>query len=148
MNKQDKAADFFRNKCKGGNLKVTPQRTAIYQELIGDYSHPSADDVYRRIRKKFPNISFDTVNRTLLSFVDIGIVKVVENYTRQKRFDSVVESHHHLCCIKCNTIIDFHSKVYDDLKIPSSIKNKYKVIGKRVVLEAVCDKCSRKEKRT
>jgi Fur family peroxide stress response transcriptional regulator len=134
-------SDAFRNKCEEKNLKITPQRTAIYQEMMGACDHPSADVIYRRVRKKFPNISFDTVNRTLLSFAGMGLVKVVEGRGSPKRFDPDTENHHHFQCVKCNAIIDFHNKVYDQLEIPEEIKGRLIVLNKKVVLEGICDKC-------
>ena len=86
--------------------------------------------------------SFDTVNRTLSSFVDIGVLKIAESYNRQKRFDPNLDRHHHLSCIKCGKIVDFENKDFDRLKIPNTIKNKYRVLGKRVVIECICDRCS------
>ncbi|MFC1599281.1 Fur family transcriptional regulator [Candidatus Omnitrophota bacterium] len=145
MDNRDKSLTFFKLKCKENGLRITPQRTAIYQELADDYSHPSVDDVYKRISKKFPHISFDTVYRTLLSFVDMGIVKTAENYGKQKRFDPVADPHHHLYCVKCNGIIDFHNKEYDELKVPSRIMRKHIVLSKRVVLEGVCENCKKNQ---
>ena len=133
--------ETFHQKCKEGNLKITPQRAAIYETLVNDKGHPSADVVFQRIRKKIPNISFDTVNRTLLSFADIGLLKIVEGFGRPKRFDPDMESHHHFQCIKCNKIIDFCDKTFDALEIPKDIKNRFTVTGKKVVLEGICDSC-------
>jgi len=138
---------LFRENCKSKQFRVTPQRTAIYQELINDRSHPSVDDIYRRLNKKFPNISFDTVYRTMLSFADLGIIKVVESCAGRKRFDTETASHHHLCCIRCGEIIDFSNNEYDKLSIPASIKNKYTIIGKRVVIECICEKCGNIKRR-
>jgi len=142
MNKQ--AADIsetFRSKCREANLKITPQRMIIFESLADDKSHPSADIVFQRVRKKVPNISFDTVNRTLLSFVDIGILKVVEGYGRPKRFDPAMDSHHHFQCLKCNKIIDFCDKTLDAIEVPREIKDRFTVTGKKVVLEGLCDSC-------
>lgn len=133
--------EVFYNKCKEGNLKITPQRTAIYEGLINDKAHPSADVVFRRIKKKIPNISFDTVNRTLLSFVDLGILKVVEGYGRPKRFDPDTGSHHHFLCVKCNKIVDFCDKALDAIEVPMEIKNRFIVTGKKVVIEGLCESC-------
>ncbi len=144
--KNKSALESFKQKCRDSNLRITPQRIAIFQELVNDYSHPCADDVYRKIVKKNPNISFDTVNRTLLLFANQGMIKFAESYGKTKRFDPDVESHHHLCCIRCGRIIDFYNKEYDEIKIPNSIKNKYTVFGKRVVIEGLCDKCKTKNK--
>jgi len=144
MNKQGLGAgEIFRNKCREANLKITPQRTIIFDALVNDKGHPTADIVFQRVRKKIPNISFDTVSRTLLSFVDMGLLKVVEGYGRPKRFDTDVDSHHHFQCLKCNKIIDFCDTGFDALEIPKEIKNRFTVTGKKVVLEGLCDSCKR-----
>ena len=68
----------FVETCRRHQLKVTPQRVAIYKALIQSRQHPTADMMYQEVREKYPNISFDTVNRTLLTFSEIGVVDVVE----------------------------------------------------------------------
>jgi Fur family transcriptional regulator, peroxide stress response regulator len=133
-------AVFFKRSRDNG-LKVTPQRSAIYQELIKAKDHPSTDTIYRRILKKIPNISFDTVNRTLLTFSKIGITNIVEGYGQAKRYDPDLDTHHHFRCVKCNDIIDFHNKEYDNLKVPEDIRKQFTVLSKKVVLEGLCSKC-------
>ncbi len=120
---------------------------AIFRALYGDRSHPSADAVYSRVRKEFPHISFDTVNRTLQSFATLGLIAVAESYGRQRRYDTRTGQHHHLYCVKCHKIIDFESRDYDSLRVPDYISNTHTVLGKRVVLEGVCAQCSKKERK-
>lgn len=139
----DLSMDFFRDKCKEHNLKMTPQRVVIYKELSKSKDHPSADMVFKKARKTFPNISFDTVNRTVLTFARIGVVNIVEGYGDPKRFDPDIDSHHHFRCINCNNIIDFHNKSYDNLKIPEEIKRQFIVLKKKVCIEGVCDQCQK-----
>jgi len=141
MINEKQALESFMARCREHGLRITAQRTAIYKALIDDRSHPSADMVYRKIRAAFPNISFDTVNRTLSTFVDIGVLKVTESHNRQKRFDANTENHHHLSCVRCGRIVDFESREFDELKIPDGIRDRYEVLGKRVVIECICDAC-------
>lgn len=135
----------FRVRCKEHHLKITPQRTAIYEELIKSKDHPGAVDIFKKVRRVFPDISFDTVNRTLATFSEIGIVSVVEGYGQPKRFDSDTEPHHHFRCMRCNRIVDFHSKSFDRVRIPEEFDKRFNVLRKRIVLEGICDKCSRKQ---
>jgi Fur family peroxide stress response transcriptional regulator len=135
---------FLRHKCKEYNLRITPQRSAIYKELINSKDHPSASTMFKKVREIFPDISFDTVNRTLLTFAEIGIVSMVEGYGEPKRFDSDTKSHHHFRCIKCNNIVDFQHTPFDKIKIPGDIQKQFTVLNKRVLLEGICDKCVRK----
>jgi len=140
---QAKRQSFY-DKCFQSGLKITPQRSAIYDELLKAKDHPSADDLYKRVRKTLPNISFDTVYRTLLSFSEVGIVRLVEGYGELKRFDPDIDNHHHLRCMQCQKIIDFCNQSYDALKIPAEFEKEFTVLNKRVVLEGVCKECARK----
>ena len=137
----DPALDMFRQKAKENGLKITPQRTAIFQELLKAKDHPTAEVIYKSIVNKIPNISFDTVNRTLLTFSKIGIIRIVEGYGQAKRYDPDIGAHHHFRCTRCACIIDFHNKGYDNIAIPAEINERFTVTGKKVVLEGLCGRC-------
>jgi Fur family peroxide stress response transcriptional regulator len=138
---QDIKIEAFCEKCREFKLKITPQRLMIYRELSSSDNHPSADVIYRKVKKYSPGISFDTVNRTLLTFSKLGIVKMVEGYGNPRRFDANPLDHHHFRCIECMGIIDVYNRSFDDLEIPGDIKKRHLVLGKKVVLEGVCHEC-------
>lgn len=139
----DPALDMFRREAKANGLKITPQRTAIFQELLKAKDHPTAESIHKRIVKKIPNISFDTVNRTLSTFSEIGLIKVVEGYWKARRYDPDTGAHHHFRCVRCARIIDFHNKDYDNLAIPAEIGERFTVTGKKVALEGLCGRCGK-----
>ena len=132
---------LFYRRSKKHRLRITPQRTLIYQELLKSRNHPTADDIYKRIVEKIPNISFDTVNRTLITFSKIGITNVVEGYGQSKRYDPDMGVHHHFRCVQCGSIIDFQNKAYDGLPVPEEISRRFTVMSQKVVLEGLCGKC-------
>ncbi|MHC4131162.1 MAG: Fur family transcriptional regulator [Planctomycetota bacterium] len=127
--------------CREKGLKVTPQRVAIYQELVKAADHPSADILYKRIKADLPNISLDTVNRTLLTFADIGAAFVVEGSGEPKRFDAELEDHLHFKCLKCRKIIDFHRKSIKNIEVPEEIAEQCKVLRKAIYFEGICERC-------
>jgi Fur family peroxide stress response transcriptional regulator len=141
----DRHVQLFIRTCRRHQLKITPQRVAIYRVLIQSKQHPTADLVFRTVKKEFPNISFDTVNRTLLTFADIGVVDVVETFGGPKRFDPDITDHHHLHCMACGRIIDFEYEGYALLEVPKAIATTFKVISRRVVLKGLCDTCTSKQ---
>lgn len=136
-----KKLDEFIKRCKASGLKITPQRVAIYKEVLNSCNHSSAESIYRKIKDAHPNISFDTVNRTLLTFVDMGLVQIVEGSGDVRRFDANIEHHHHFRCTNCGVIIDFYQKKFNHLELPKEIKEKFLVNNIRVVFEGICDKC-------
>jgi len=145
MNNYDSEADLIAQKLKQAKLKITPQRMIILNELADNHDHPTADAIYQKIKQKMPNISFDTVNRTLIAFAQSGVIKIAEGQGGAKRYDPMTEPHHHFHCVKCNRIIDFTNKEYDSIKLPESITNKHQVLGQKIVLDGICQDCKSKK---
>ncbi|MBN1392478.1 MAG: transcriptional repressor [Sedimentisphaerales bacterium] len=135
--------DAFQLRCHKAGLKVTPQRVAVYNALIESKEHPSAEVLWHKLRKTLPNISLDTVNRTLLTLAEIGAALVVEGSGDVKRFDGCLENHQHFKCVKCRKIIDFYHKPFDSIAVPKNISEKYAVLRKTVYLEGICDLCKK-----
>jgi Fur family peroxide stress response transcriptional regulator len=143
---QKKQPDLFFEICRQNNMRITPQRTAIYQAVVKSENHPSADDIFRIVNREFPNISFDTVNRTLNTFTQIGLLTVTESYKGARRFDPNVEAHHHMHCLKCGSIVDFKSDEFDQLMAPKQLMQKFaSVISSRVVFNGICLECHNKD---
>lgn len=136
----------FKKVCRDYGLNITPQRVAIYEELIHSKEHPSAMMIYKKVSRQYPNISMDTVNRTLLTFHEIGLIKVLESSGEPKRFDPDPRPHHHLRCVICGKVIDFVSDLYDSLAIPEELQKKFVILEKRVHLEGYCEECREPER--
>jgi Fur family peroxide stress response transcriptional regulator len=122
-------------------LRVTSQRAAVYEVLEKSTQHPAVETVFQEVRKVLPNISLDTVNRTLLTFQRVGLAFVVEGSGYPKRFDANFKNHQHFRCVKCRRIIDFHDKKFDNIKLPPSLAKKFKILKKTVYVEGICDEC-------
>ena len=138
--------DHFSEICRQHNLKVTPQRTSVYRAVMNAENHPSADDIFQIVRREYPNISFDTINRTLITFAQIGLIKVAESYRGARRFDPNVEDHHHLHCLKCGRIVDFTSDEFDQLVAPKQLRQKFtRILSSRVIFSGICKDCYNKE---
>jgi len=133
--------DAFQEKCREVGLKITPQRMAVYKVLIESKQHPSAEVVFRKVRQVIPNISLDTVNRTLLTLAEIGAAFIVEGTGDVKRFDGKLETHQHFKCVKCKRIFDFHYKQFDNIPVPKNIRRRFTVLKKTVYFEGICDVC-------
>ena len=137
----EECLEALQSRCRETGLKITPQRMAVYKVLIESTEHPSAEAVFRQVRKTFPSISLDTVNRTLLTLSDIGAAFVVEGSGDAKRFDANLKNHQHFKCLKCKRIIDFHHEAFDAIDIPENLMPGYTVLKKTVYLEGYCDLC-------
>jgi Fur family peroxide stress response transcriptional regulator len=133
--------DAFRRVCRDKGLKVTPQRMAVYEALVATNEHPSAEAVFHKVREIFPNISLDTVNRTLLTLSDMGLALPVEGSGDAKRFDGDTGNHQHFRCVRCKRIIDFHHEPFGRISVPKSLADKFVVLRTTVYVEGLCDRC-------
>ncbi|NTU97655.1 MAG: transcriptional repressor [Chlorobiaceae bacterium] len=132
----------FIERCRKNGLKITPQRLAIFRELLKMQIHPSADMVHKSIAEEYPTISFDTVNRTLLTFAEIGVIETVESHSGVRRFETDTAPHHHLHCVVCGQIIDFCDPELDEIRVPDQVREGFTVLGTRVVIRGICRKCA------
>ncbi len=142
-----KTADFhdqmvrFRVKCRQAGLRITPQRMGVFQLLLGSKEHPSATMVLRQMRRQFPDVSLDTINRTLHTLADLGLARVIPGCGGAKRFDADVASHQHFGCVKCRKIIDFKYPAFENMKLPREIREDFTVLSKTVYVQGICSKC-------
>jgi Fur family peroxide stress response transcriptional regulator len=134
----------FRTRCRQAGLKVTPQRMTVYRTLLTSTEHPSAEMVFREVRRLFSSISLDTVNRTLLTLNEIGAAFIVEGSGDAKRFDANLQVHQHFKCVNCKRIIDFRHEPFDKIDVPKDLRDRFTVLRKTVYLEGFCDRCQKR----
>jgi Fur family peroxide stress response transcriptional regulator len=90
-------------------LKLTPQRIAIVRLFAGDDSHPTAQDLFERLRPTFPSMSFATVYNTLDALAGAGLAGIVRLSGKRgdaARFDPNSGPHHHAVCDGCGAMLD------------------------------------------
>ena len=94
-------------RLRAGGGRVTPQRLAILRAVAEDPSHPSVEDVYRKVRVQFPCTSLATVYKTLAILEEIGEVVEVASVNEVSRYDGLNPyPHPHLICSQCGCIMD------------------------------------------
>ena len=109
MRAAESRADEMLRDLKGAGLKLTPQRIAIVRQFAGDATHPTAQDLYERLRGAFPSMSFATVYNTLDALARAslaGVVRLPGKRGDAARFDPNTSAHHHAVCDECGAVVD------------------------------------------
>jgi len=83
----------------------TKQLEVIWDAVKNESSHPTADQIYEKVRKDLPNISLGTVYRNLQKLVSLGKLQVL-SVGRSQHFDPLVKHHQHFICEQCNHVYD------------------------------------------
>src|SRR5690625_4358304 len=104
------------NVLKESGVRITPQRHAVLEYLLTSMSHPTADEIYKALESKFPNMSVATVYNNLRILREIGLVRELTYGDDSSRFDSNMDEHYHIICNDCGKIVDFHYPTLDEIE--------------------------------
>ncbi len=90
--------------------RVTDQRRLILEAVRGTDAHPTAEWVYRKVRRRLPRISLGTVYRNLKLLAGQGLIRDL-NSRGFGRYDGNLDRHHHFTCQVCGQISDLAEPV-------------------------------------
>ncbi|HBG47154.1 MAG TPA: transcriptional repressor [Deltaproteobacteria bacterium] len=128
-------------KYRGKGFKLTPQRIAILKFLEGNTSHPTADDIYTEIKKRYPTVSFATVYNTVEALRERGELIEVTIDPERKHFDPNPTPHHHIMCTECGKIGDVFTDYSEALRLPENITSEFMLTGNHVDFFGLCAGC-------
>ncbi len=139
LHKSDASAiETLRNK----GYKATPQRIAICRIALNSREHPSAQQVYDQVKKIHPTVSLATVYKTLEVLRGLDLVRDLNLPKGQSRFDSYMNPHVNLICLKCTRIIDLDDLISKEITKSVAAATKFKPNGQRIDVYGTCQKCS------
>src|SRR5699024_1645598 len=80
---------------KESGVRITPQRHAVLEYLLTSETHPTADEIYKALEGKFPNMSVATVYNNLRVLREIGLIRELTYGDDSSRFDCNMTDHYH-----------------------------------------------------
>lgn len=133
------------NLLKNQSLRMTRQRQVILEELRKVHTHPSADELYEKVKKRLPRISLGTVYRNLEILTRLSEIQHIEIGGGMKRFDGRTDNHYHIRCLRCNRIDDVDLAPLKQIEAALAGFTDYQVAGHRLELFGLCRKCAPKK---
>ena len=123
-------------------MKITPQRLMIFKILENNTSHPSAEQVFKRVKKIYPTVSFTTIYKTLETLRDLGEVQELIIDEDRKHYDPNTDTHHNVICSNCKKILDVFEDFSQHVKLPDTLKKDYTVSGFQISFHGICKDCN------
>lgn len=118
----------------------TRQLEVIWDAVKDETSHPTADQVYDKVRKKIPHVSLGTVYRNLQKLVADEKLQVLM-VGRSQHFDPLVERHQHFICESCDRVYDV---LIDERREPKPAKlphDGFRITSHQVAYYGTCRHC-------
>ena len=121
------ADKIFCDYLKRKDLKNTPERMIIMQEIIKIDNHFDAEAILDHFKKVDIKISRASVYRTLDLLISCGLVRKVNFNNSSYQYESIInkDKHDHFICVKCGKIIEFYDEELKNIHL--RLKNKYKM---------------------
>jgi Fur family peroxide stress response transcriptional regulator len=128
---------------KERDFRLTPQRVELVRLIAASEGHPSAAQLYAKIKGRFPTMSPATVYKTLALLKDMGQVLEI-NLRDDSHYDGNRPGPHpHLICTQCNQIVD------GDLELDHAAIRKleetsgYQIVRSQFTFYGLCPDCKR-----
>lgn len=123
------------------NIRISVYRLKIFEYLINERTHPTAEEIYTRLKKEFPAVSPATVYNTLRYFMDKKIIQQINIEKNEARYDAILSWHGHLKCLGCGRVFDLH---IENLKL-NGLEG-FEIFEKHLDLKGLCPECLKRKK--
>ncbi len=125
---------------KDKGIRFTPQRQAILEFLLATDSHPTAEEIYKQVKIKFPGVSLGTIYNTLNMLKEHGFILELPCGDMSSRFDGNPINHYHVMCKVCGKVVDFHSELIN-MDAMVAEKTGFNIYTHNLVFYGVCPQC-------
>lgn len=129
---------------KEQNIRITPQRQAIIEYLIDTDNHPTVDEIYKAIEKRYGHMSLATVYNNLNVLVSAGLVEEMKFNGVTSRYDYNHHQHFHIICVECGAIEDVNYSDVMPIQEAAKLQTNYEVFHLKIELHGLCPKCQAK----
>jgi Fe2+ or Zn2+ uptake regulation protein len=123
-----------------GKQRHTKQLDVIWDAVKDATSHPTADQIYHKVRNEIPNISLGTVYRNLQKLVAQKRLQIVK-LGRSQHFDPLVDRHDHFICEGCGRVYDIFVEFTEEIFSPSLSAEGFEITSHQLSLYGKCKDC-------
>jgi len=126
---------------KAKQLKVTPQRLAIFSVLYNTIEHPNAETIYKALHATHPTMSLATVYKTLDTLKKSNLVQELNVGEDSFRYDANTESHPHMICNTCHEVSDLHTDALDHVIAAAQAVTDFEIESEKIFFYGTCPNC-------
>ena len=120
---------------------MTKHGRMIADVVLASDDHPTAEQIYNRIRENGGQISLATVYNNLKTLVDQGVLSKITLDGSPDRFDKPTH-HDHLICTRCGRLSDVH---LGDLTDTIQRRTGLRILSYDIRVSYLCDRCRQEE---
>lgn len=122
-------------------MRLTPQRLAVLRVLASCNAHPTAEQVFEKVRRDFPTTSLATIYNTLTMLKQTGHITDLGFSNDSTHFDLQTLPHAHLVCVRCKSILDHEVDISSQFSQQVAEQHGYRLLSQRLDFFGICPAC-------
>ena len=123
--------------------RFSKQRQIIYDMIMNNPVHPTADYIYNTLKVEYPDLSLGTVYRNLNVLTEMGMIIKITSEANSEHYDGNTDCHYHLMCEECHDIFDVDIPYFKDIEKKAQENSPHKIKKHTLVFTGVCEKCGK-----
>ena len=132
-------ATWRSNEANG--FRMTPQRQAVLEAVDVSGSHPTAAEVYARVRRTCPGIAYATVYNALHALVQQGHLRQLTFGDGASRYDRRTDPHDHVLCLECGALVDVAAARPSRAALRAAEASGFQLQGQHTQFFGLCPAC-------
>ncbi len=126
------------------NLRLTPQRQAVFEAVLRDGGHFEAEGLAEYLRNHRPRVSRATVYRTLELMRECHLLEKLDFEDQGSFYELTLPGghHDHLICVKCGLVTEFNDPPLEKLQQGVCQRYGFKETHHSLRIFGLCEACS------
>lgn len=124
-------------------FRFTAQRQHVYDVLVNDCDHPTAEEVFMLAKRGMPDISMATVYNCLDTLVKSHLIRQVNLDRAATRYCPNMQEHSHFYCDLCGRVFDINGQT-----VTPSLPRGFQMNHREISLRGTCSECASSKPKT
>jgi Fe2+ or Zn2+ uptake regulation protein len=127
----------------GRGYRQTAQRAMVLAEVQAAEGHPTAGEIFARVRRRDPRVAYGTVYRSLHLLARHGLIQELTFADEASRYDGRVERHDHVLCTGCGLLVDVDVPIALIARHVAEERSGFAISSHHTVFAGTCPSCRR-----
>lgn len=139
-----RSAEEIIGRLRESDLRITPQRRSLIEQIVRMPAHFSAEDLLRVLREREVDVSRATLYRLLPTLEHLGVLREVlygEEHSHYEVVQAPEECHGHLICKRCGQIIDFVCPAVEGAIVGVCQEHHFEHRAHTLEITGLCEQC-------
>lgn len=122
---------------------MTVKRAAVLQVLQDSEGHLQPDEIFHRVKKKYPGMVLATVYNNLHALCEAGLIRRIRTADGADYYDKTATQHEHAICSHCGRMLDLQ---LGNLALSFAKKTELPILSYDLIVHTVCPDCLKQKK--